>query len=103
MMSIYRETHIFVYQKTNNGTIEVQYIAENALQVEWQDIKKANHKVEDRIKGTPGSLENAILRLLYERKWHAKVKRCGSDGTRFELDLKKLQKSLPFPSMRTRS
>jgi hypothetical protein len=32
---------------------------------------------------------------LFEIKWPVRVLKGGSNGTRFELDLKKLQKSLP--------
>ena len=44
-----------VNQKTNEGTIEVQYIADKALQAEWHDIKKANPKGRVRMKGMLGS------------------------------------------------
>ena len=44
-----------VNQKTNDGTIEVQYIADKALEMDWLDIKKANPKGRVRMKGTLGS------------------------------------------------
>ena len=42
------------------------------------------------------SPEVANLRILFEIKWPIRVLRGGSAGSRFEIDLKKLQKSLPF-------
>ena len=42
------------------------------------------------------SPEVANLRILFEIKWPVRVLRGGSNGARFEIDLKKLQKSLPF-------
>lgn len=44
-----------VNQESNEGTIEVQYIADKALQAEWQDIKNANSQGKVRIKGLLGS------------------------------------------------
>lgn len=43
-----------------------------------------------------GSPEVANLRIFFEIKCPVRVIRGGSSGSRFELDLKKLQKSLPF-------
>jgi hypothetical protein len=36
------------------------------------------------------------MRIFFEIEWPLRVVRGGSNGSRFELDLKKLQKSLPF-------
>ncbi len=44
-----------VNQETNEGTIEIQYKADKALQAEWMDIKNANSQGKVRIKGLLGS------------------------------------------------
>ena len=85
-----------VHQKTNDGTIEVQYIADKALQAEWQDIKNANSQGKVRIKGILGSPEVADLRILFSIKWPLKALNRGPKGYCFEIDWKKLLEIYPF-------
>lgn len=50
-----KEVNSHVNQNTNDGFINVQYIADKRLEAEWQDIKKGANSIKVRTFGTSGS------------------------------------------------
>lgn len=85
-----------VNQKTNNGTIEVQYIADKALEMDCLDIKKANPKAEVRIKDTPGSPGQDKVRTYFSVIWHVETVLNDSREQKFTLVESKMTQNHPF-------